>query len=90
MSCAISSLYYARNPATDFLHYSIGTAGCLGMRMETVSNVCGKCSAKIPSSTRQGVCPACLLETGLGLLYDEDENTTDQEPMPRRKHGTPP
>jgi serine/threonine protein kinase/Tfp pilus assembly protein PilF len=31
-----------------------------------------------------------MLETGLDLLYDEDENTTDQEPMPRRKHGTPP
>jgi TolB-like protein/Tfp pilus assembly protein PilF len=90
MSCAISSLYYARNPATDFLHYSIGTAGCLGMRMETVSNVCGKCGAKISADAPRGVCPACLLETGLGLLYDEDENTTDQEPMPRRKHGTPP
>jgi serine/threonine protein kinase/Tfp pilus assembly protein PilF len=90
MSCAISSLYYARNPATDFLHYSIGTAGCLGMRMETVSNVCEKCGAKISADAPRGVCPACLLETGLGLLYDEDENTTDQEPMPRRKHGTPP
>ena len=90
MSCAISSPYYGRNPATDFLHYSIGTAGCLGMRIETVSNVCGKCGAKISADGPRGVCPACLLETGLGLLYDEDENTTDQEPMPRRKHGTPP
>ena len=90
MSYAISSPYYARNPAKDFLHYSIGRPGCLAMRMETVSNVCGKCAAKIPSDARQGVCPACLLETGLGLLYDEDENTTDQEPMPRRKYGTPP
>jgi serine/threonine protein kinase/Tfp pilus assembly protein PilF len=90
MSYAISSPYYARNPAKDFLHYSIGRPGCLAMRMETISNVCGKCAAKIPSDARQGVCPACLLETGLGLLYDEDENTTDQEPMPRRKHGTPP
>src|SRR5258708_31177802 len=90
MSCSISSLYYVRNPATDFLHYSIGTAGCLGMRMETVSNVCGRCGARITAVVAQGVCPACLLETGLGLLYDEDENTTDQEPMPRRKHGMSP
>jgi hypothetical protein len=90
MSCGISSLYYVRNPATDFLHYSIGTAGCLGMRMETVSNVCGRCGARISADAPQGVCPACLLEAGLGLLYDEDENTTDQEPMPRRKHGTSP
>ena len=49
-----------------------------------------KVRGKDLSDARQGVCPACLLETGLGLLYDEDENTTDQEPMPRRKHGTSP
>jgi hypothetical protein len=60
------------------------------MRMETVINVCGRCGAKIFADVPQGVCPACLLETGLGLLYDEDENTTDQEPMPRGKHGMPP
>jgi TolB-like protein/predicted Ser/Thr protein kinase/Tfp pilus assembly protein PilF len=39
--------------------------------MKTVSSVCGKCAAKIPDDARQGVCPACLLETGLGLLADE-------------------
>ncbi len=59
------------------------------MRIETVSSVCGKCAAKIPSDARQGVCPACLLETGLGLLHDEDEDAADQEPMPRRSHGAP-
>src|SRR5258705_3220225 len=90
MSCSISSLYYVRNPATDFLHYFIGTADYLGMRMETVSNVCGRCGARISADGTQGAWPACLLETGLGLLYDEDENTTDQEPMPRRKHGMSP
>ena len=45
---------------------------------------------RFSADARQGVCPACLLETGLGLLYDEDENTADQEPMPRRRHGAPP
>ena len=59
------------------------------MRIGTVSSVCGKCAARIPSGAREGVCPACLLETGLGLLYGEDENTADQEPMPRRSHGAP-
>ena len=58
--------------------------------MSSVLSVCEKCGAKISAEVPQGVCPACLLETGLGLLYDEDENTTDQEPMPRRKHRTPP
>ena len=36
--------------------------------MKTVDSVCEKCGAKIPADARQGVCPACLLETGLGLL----------------------
>ena len=52
--------------------------------METVINVCEKCGAKISADAPQGVCPACLLETGLGLLDDEDENATDQEPMPQQ------
>src|SRR4029077_14923457 len=39
--------------------------------MTTVSSVCGKCGAKIPADARQGVCPACQLETGLGLLVNE-------------------
>src|SRR5882757_9248029 len=46
-----------------------------------VTSVCEKCGAKISADARQGVCPACLLETGLGLLEDEDEST---------KHGAPP
>ena len=52
------------------------------MRMETVISVCGKCGANISADVPAGsLCPACLLETGLGLFDDEDENTTDQEPM---------
>jgi serine/threonine protein kinase/Tfp pilus assembly protein PilF len=39
--------------------------------MKTANNVCGKCGAEIPADARQGACPACLLETGLGLLTDE-------------------
>ena len=39
--------------------------------MTTVSSVCEKCGAKIPADARQGVCPACQLETGLGLLIHE-------------------
>ena len=92
MSYAISSPYYARNPAEDFLHYSIGRPGCLAMRMKTVSNVCGKCGAKIPNDARQGVCPACLLETGLGLLDDGgvETPTRARRPCAVRKHGTAP
>jgi serine/threonine protein kinase/Tfp pilus assembly protein PilF len=39
--------------------------------MTTVSSICGKCGAKIPADARQGVCPACQLETGLGPLVNE-------------------
>ena len=39
--------------------------------MTTVSSVCEKCGANIPADARQGVCPACQLETGLGLLASE-------------------
>ena len=58
--------------------------------MKTANSVCGKCAAKIPSDARQGFCPACLLETGLGLFEDEDENGADQEPMLRGPNGAPP
>ena len=39
--------------------------------MISVIRVCGRCGAKIPDDTTREVCPACLLETGLGLLPDE-------------------
>ena len=58
--------------------------------MKTANSVCAKCAAKIPSDARQGFCAACLLETGLGLFDDEDENTTDQEPMLRGPNGAAP
>jgi serine/threonine protein kinase/Tfp pilus assembly protein PilF len=42
--------------------------------MISVTSICEKCGANISGDAPQGVCPACLLETGLGLLYDEDES----------------
>ena len=43
--------------------------------MISVTSICEKCGAKISADAPQGVCPACLLETGLGPLCDEDEGT---------------
>ena len=40
--------------------------------MKTATTVCGKCRAEIPADARPGACPACLLETGLGLLMDDE------------------
>src|SRR5262245_40680258 len=39
--------------------------------MTNMIRVCEKCGAKISSDATQEVCPACLLEGGLGLLEDE-------------------
>jgi hypothetical protein len=39
--------------------------------MKTVDSVCEKCGAKILGDAPRVVCPACLLEAGLGLLQDE-------------------
>ena len=54
--------------------------------MKTVDSVCGKCGAKIAGDTPQEVCPACLLEHGLGLL-EEDEGAADPAQSPSRTHG---
>jgi serine/threonine protein kinase/Tfp pilus assembly protein PilF len=39
--------------------------------MKTANRVCEKCGAKFLDDTAREVCPACLLETGLGLLAEE-------------------
>ncbi len=51
--------------------------------MKTATNVCGKCGAEIPADARQGACPACLLETGLGLLTDEPLAGASRRPRRR-------
>ena len=55
------------------------------MRMETVINVCEKCGAKISADAPQGVCPACLLQFGLGLLDDKDHDVADATPVSRER-----
>src|SRR5262245_6080712 len=39
--------------------------------MKAATSVCGKCGAKISDNATGQICPACLLEMGLGLLGDE-------------------
>ena len=39
--------------------------------MKAANSACERCGAKIFDDTTREVCPACLLETGLGLLPDE-------------------
>jgi serine/threonine protein kinase len=40
--------------------------------VKTVSGVCGKCGAKIFADAPRGSCPACLVETVLDLLLQEE------------------
>jgi serine/threonine-protein kinase len=49
--------------------------------MSSVLSVCEKCGAKIPADARQGICPACQLETGLDLLVRK--NVEAIKPAPR-------
>ena len=39
--------------------------------MKFVSGVCENCGEKIFGDSPKGLCPACVLETGLGPLTDE-------------------
>src|SRR5438034_11739436 len=39
--------------------------------MKTASTVCENCGEKILGDSPKGLCPACVLETGLGPLADE-------------------
>jgi hypothetical protein len=38
--------------------------------MSSVHKVCRKCGAEILADAPEGLCTACLFETGLGLLLD--------------------
>src|SRR5438552_11010479 len=64
--------------------------------MISVARVCQRCGAKISSDATREVCPACLLESGLGLFNDESvAAATDVDRDGRvqaldRKKATPP
>src|SRR4029077_8367265 len=45
--------------------------------MISVLRPCPKCGAEIPADAPEGGCPGCLLESGLGLLADEQESPPD-------------
>src|SRR6266536_971682 len=59
--------------------------------MTAGTKLCAKCGAKISSDAPRGVCPACLLETGLGLLADEAVGRHDGvSALDRKKAVRPP
>src|SRR5438445_408327 len=56
--------------------------------MMTATRLCGKCGAKIFADAPQEFCSACLLETGLRLLDNQDEDATNPPRLPRSGHTT--
>src|SRR5438093_2914255 len=50
--------------------------------MSSVLRVCENCGEKIFDDAPKGLCPACVLETGLGALADEAEEK-ESTPLPR-------
>ena len=47
--------------------------------MKFVSNVCSKCGAEIFPDAAEGLCTACLLETGLGLFSEAADRINDPD-----------
>src|SRR5437667_4456945 len=56
--------------------------------MTTATKVCAKCGAKIFADAPQEFCSACLLETGLGLLANDDEDVA--APLPHKRRAARP
>jgi TolB-like protein/Tfp pilus assembly protein PilF/predicted Ser/Thr protein kinase len=60
-----------------------------------VPNVCPKCDAEIFADAAEGLCTACLLETGLGLIRDVDDSAQTDESVrvngsvARQRNGAP-
>src|SRR6266568_5461128 len=70
--------------------------------MATATVVCGRCGAEILADAPEGLCTACLFETGLGLLastsvaagddsgFVENVKASDANIVPRAKTASPP
>ena len=56
--------------------------------MKFVSTVCEKCGTKIFADAPHRFCEACLLESGLGLLDEDNESAADPSPISRSSYGT--
>jgi tetratricopeptide (TPR) repeat protein/predicted Ser/Thr protein kinase len=50
--------------------------------MKTASRICDACGEKIFGDAPQGLCPACVLQTGLGPLADETAAVIDDSGHP--------
>src|ERR1700704_2541963 len=51
--------------------------------MMAASTTCQNCGDKIFADAPKGLCPACLVDTAIGLLAGEAEDNVDQSGLPR-------
>jgi serine/threonine protein kinase/Tfp pilus assembly protein PilF len=51
--------------------------------MSNILRICRKCGAEIFSDAPEGLCTACLFETGLGLLANDNQDLADRTSVPR-------
>ena len=54
-----------------------------------VSNICPKCGAEIFSDAAEGLCTACLLETGIGVFTETAVTADESERVARKKNWRP-
>jgi hypothetical protein len=62
-------------------------------KVKTATTVCGRCGARISADATREVCPACLLEDGLGRFDGKsvggivDPGRDDDVPLPGGKNA---
>jgi hypothetical protein len=59
-------------------------------KVKTATTVCGKCGARISGDATREICPACLLEHGLGRFDAEDETAIGSALPPRKDRAMRP
>src|SRR4029453_1079318 len=57
--------------------------------MKTANRVCGKCGTEILADAPEGLCTACLFESGLGLLGKEAQTSNSDKSRAGAQRSTP-
>lgn len=65
---------------------TFGAFGCSKTLNRDMTRVCGKCGTVVSKDTTGGLCPKCLLESGLDLLEEESEPARTAD-LPSRQFG---
>jgi len=72
---------------TEFSAVHDGARGRGSPIMSSAPRICRKCGAEIFADAPEGLCTACLFETGLNLLSNDDQGADDATRAQRRGHA---